>query len=425
MFTPIGFVLDGKAAEGESVSLRGWVHRARASNNLAFVVMRDSTGTIQCAVKKDSVPENDFEDARKVFIESAAEVSGTVHRDERAPGGWELRATMFRLTHHGEAFPITEHQSPELLLDKRHLWLRSQKLTNAMKARDHIVRYLREYFQQQGFWEVSPPIITKSGCEGGSTLFELDYFGEKAYLSQSGQLYNEAFITSLEKVFILAPSFRAEKSRTVKHLTEYWHLEEEAAHYDNEDNMRLQEELVSYVARKLAENDAPFLRHFNRKTEELFAIEPPFHHMTYDEAVETCGIEWGDDFGVPQEEKLTEGLEKPLFVTRFPAEIKPFYMATTPDGKYALNADVLAPEGHGEIIGGSQREWNYDALVNKMRAQGLDLKEYEWYLDLRRYGSVPHSGFGLGIERLVKWLLNLEHIRDAVPFPRVINRAYP
>jgi len=425
MFTPIEFVLEGKAKEGDEVSLRGWVHRSRSSGGLAFVVVRDASGVMQCAVKKGVVPETDFEAAGKAFIESAVEVYGTVKRDERAPGGWELQATRFKLTHQGEAFPITEDQSVEFLLDKRHLWLRSQKLTSVMKARHYIVKYLRDFFDEQGFWELSPPIITKSGCEGGSTLFELDYFGEKAYLTQSGQLYNEAFITSLEKVFILAPSFRAEKSRTNKHLTEYWHLEEEAAHFDNEDNMRLQEELVSSVARGLVENNSKLLKNFGRKPEDLMAIEPPFYRMKYDEAVEKCGIEWGEDFGVPQEELLTSGLEKPVFITNFPAKIKPFYMETTLDGKYALNADLLAPEGHGEIIGGSQRVWEYDKLVARMRAAGLDLKDYEWYLDLRRYGSVPHSGFGLGVERLVKWLLNLEHIRDAVPFPRVINRAYP
>ena len=351
MFTPIEFILEGKAEEGAEASVRGWVYRCRSSNNLTFIVVRDSTGFIQCTVKHGSVPDGEFEDARKAFIESAVQLTGTVHKDERAPNGWELRATKFKLTHLGEAFPITEHQSTELLLDKRHLWLRSQKLTSIMKSRAHIVKYLREFFDSRGFWELSPPIITKSECEGGSTLFEFDYFGEKAYLSQSGQLYNEAFITSLEKVFILAPSFRAEKSRTSKHLTEYWHLEGEVAHYDNEDNMKLQEDMISFVAGKFAENHARLLSKFNRSLEELKAVQAPFPRMRYDEAIDKCGMKWGDDFGVPQEEALTKDLDKPLFVTHFPAEIKPFYMELTPDGKYALNSDLLAPQGHGEIIG--------------------------------------------------------------------------
>jgi len=366
-----------------------------------------------------------FDDAVKALIESSITVTGTVKKDGRAPGGYELQATDFRVTHFSETFPITKDQSTEFLLDVRHLWLRSQHLTNMLKARHFIVKYLREFFDEQGFWEISPPIITKSGCEGGSTLFSLDYFGEKAYLTQSGQLYNEAFITALEKVFILAPSFRAEKSRTVKHLTEYWHLEEEAAYFDNEDNIRLQEEMISYAAQTFARKNTDLLVHFNRKPEELLVVEPPFERMSYEEAIKKCGLKYGDDFGAPDEVTLTKELDKPLFVKNFPKEMKPFYMAIAPDGKHALNSDLLAPRGHGEIIGGSQREWEYDKLVSRMKAEGLNMKDYEWYLDLRRYGSVPHSGFGLGVERLVKWMLNLEHIRDAVAFPRVINRAYP
>jgi len=425
MHTPIGKILQGFAREGGEASIRGWVYRTRTSGGLAFIVVRDSTGVMQCAVKKDAVGEKNFSEATSAFVESAVEVKGTVRKDSRAPGGFELQAMSFKLSHRGEAFPIAEDLSTEFLLDKRHLWLRSVKLTNIMKARDYIVRYLREYLYGQGFVEVAPPVITKSGCEGGSTLFGLDYFGEKAYLSQSGQLYNEAFITALEKVFILAPSFRAEKSRTVKHLAEYWHLEPEMAHFSQEENMRLQEELVSYAARKFTESHQQLLSNFNRKPGELLAVEPPFYRMGYDEAVAKCGLEWGEDFGVPQEEALSAGLDKPVFITNYPAKIKPFYMSTTADGKYALNADLLAPDGHGEIIGGSQREHDYEKIVARMKSEGLMLEDYEWYIDLRKYGSVPHSGFGMGIERLVKWLLNLEHIRDAIPFPRTINRAYP
>ncbi|PIT85610.1 asparagine--tRNA ligase [Candidatus Micrarchaeota archaeon CG10_big_fil_rev_8_21_14_0_10_59_7] len=421
--TPINGILAGRVEEGESVTVRGWIYRTRSSGGVAFVVVRDPSGVIQCAVKKGA--SKGFEDSVKALIESSVRVTGTVKKDSRAPGGYELQATDFRVTHFSETFPITKDQSTEFLLDVRHLWLRSQHLTNVLKARHFIVKYLRDFFDGEGFWEISPPIITKAGCEGGSTLFELDYFGEKAYLTQSGQLYNEAFITALENVFVLAPSFRAEKSRTIKHLTEYWHLEEEAAYFDNDDNMRLQEEMVSYVAQEFAKKNADLLVHFKRKPEELLVVEPPFERMTYEDAVKKCGLKYGDDFGAPDETSLTEGMDKPVFVKNFPKEMKPFYMAVAADNKHALCADLFAPEGHGEIIGGSQREWEYDKLVSRMKKDGLDLKDYEWYLDLRRYGSVPHSGFGLGIERLVKWMLNLEHIRDAIAFPRVINRAYP
>ncbi|MEM4255558.1 MAG: asparagine--tRNA ligase [Candidatus Norongarragalinales archaeon] len=422
----ISEVLDGKAKG--TITLRGWIHRKRVQGNIIFFSLRDSSGVMQIAVKKDSVNEKEFKDAEKALIESVVLVKGEVKKDERAPGGFEIQAKSFHVIHFSEIFPISKDQSTEFLLDVRHLWLRSTLLTNVMKARAEIVKDLRAFYDERGFFEVAPPIITTSACEGGSTLFEFDYFGQKAYLTQSGQLYNEAFITALEKIYILAPSFRAEKSRTIKHLTEYWHFEEEAAFFDNEDNMLLQEQMIEFVAQRLAKN--PALKHFNRTPEQLKEVKAPFHRLSYDKAIEKLQekgseIEWGDDFGVEHEELLTKELKKPLFVYEWPAKIKPFYMELAGDGEHVKNADLLAPQGHGEIIGGSERIWEYDKLVQRMKEQKLPLKDYEWYLDLRKYGSVPHSGFGLGIERFVKWLLNLEHIRDAVPFPRVINRAYP
>ncbi|MEM0475311.1 MAG: asparagine--tRNA ligase [Candidatus Norongarragalinales archaeon] len=415
--------------DGADATIRGWIHRTRSSGGVVFAVVRDATGLMQVTIKKSSVSETQFAEAERALVESSVVVEGKVREDKRAPGGKELQASAFKLIHAAEPFPITKDQSPEFLLDVRHLWLRSQHLTNIMKARHWIVHYLREFFDENEFYEIAPPIFTKAGCEGGSTLFEVDYFGDKVYLTQSGQLYNEAFITALERVFILAPSFRAEKSRTTKHLTEYWHLEEEAAWFDNEDNMRLEEELVSYACHQLAKKHGDLLAKF-RKPSDLIVVEPPFPRLSYDDAVkklkkEGFEFEWGDDFGSPHEDALTKDLDKPLFVYNWPRSSKPFYMAEAGDGKHVLNADLLAPQGHGEIIGGSEREWNYARLVKRMREEGLNLKNYEWYLDLRKYGSVPHSGFGLGIERLIKWMLNLEHIRDAVPFPRVINRAYP
>jgi asparaginyl-tRNA synthetase len=418
-------------SDGEKAVVRGWVYRARSSGGMVFAVLRDSSGIMQVTIKKDKVGETLFEDAKKAALESSIIVSGAVKTDARAPGGKEIQVDDLKIVHFSHEFPITEYQSAEFLLDVRHLWLRSQKLTKVFKARSFILKYLREFYESREFWELAPPIITKSGCEGGSTLFELNYFGEKAYLSQSAQLYNEAFITSLEKVFVVAPSFRAEKSRTTKHLTEYWHLEEEAAWFDNEDNMRLQEEMLEYVAQKLVSNNSTLLAGIEgADVEALKKIRAPFNRLSYDDAVKKIAqvepeFKWGDDFGTNHERILTQGLDKPVFVFNWPAAIKPFYMQPHEDGVHVKNADCLAPNGHGEIIGGSERIWELDLLLKRMKEQKLDTKEYEWYIDLRKYGSVPHSGFGLGIERLVKWMLNLEHIRDAVPFPRVINRAYP
>jgi len=431
-FTPVTEAMQ-PAKDGKEAAVRGWIYRKRGSGGMLFIVIRDASGVMQCAVKKDKVPEKSFQDAEKALIESSVWVKGTVKEDKRAPGGFELQASDFGVTQFSEIFPISKDQSTEFLLDVRHLWLRSQKLTNVMKVRDYATRYFREFFQQKGFWELAPPIITKAGCEGGSTLFEVDYFGEKAYLTQSGQLYNEVFITALEKVFIFAPSFRAEPSRTVKHLTEYWHLEMEAAYYGNEENMKFQEEMVSYVCNKLAEEHPDLLKFFGRDPADLLAIKAPFDRIDYQDAIDYINGHggkktYGDDFGAEDEKILTGHLKKPIFITGFPKEIKAFYMREDP-GKpgRVLCADLMAPEGHGEVIGGSERIWELPELLRKMKEQDppLEEKDYQWYVDLRKYGSVPHSGFGLGMERFVKWVLNLDHIRDAIPFPRVINRCYP
>jgi len=422
-FTPVDLILEGEVREGKVVRVRGWIHRKRTQGNLIFFNIRDASGVMQAAIKKNAVTDKEFKDAEKALIESVVVVNGRVKKDERAPGGYELEATGLDVMHFSEIFPISKDQSPEFLLDVRHLWLRSTHLTNVMKARHEIIKGLREFFDKRGFYEVAPPMITTSACEGGSTLFEFDYFGKKAYLTQSGQLYNEAFITALEKVFILAPSFRAEKSRTLKHLTEFWQLEEEAAYFDNDDNMRLQEEMLESACQNLAKSE--IIQKFEGQAEKLKHVKAPFHRLSYDKAVEKLGIEWGEDLGTEHERILTENLKKPLFVCDWPKQSKPFYMEIAEDGEHVKNADVLAPEGHGELIGGSERIWEFDKLLQRLKEQNLNVKDYEWYLDLRRYGSVPHSGFGLGIERTVKWMLNLEHIRDAIPFPRVINRAYP
>lgn len=429
-FVPIGEILEGRHT-GNSVKIRGWVYRQRTSGGLAFVVIRDSTGIVQCAVKKDSVGEAAWKAATDVYLESSIMLEGKVKEDKRAPGGFEIGGTDAQLISKGEAFPIAKDQSVEFLLDTRHLWLRSQKLSHIMKARDHALRYLREFFFQRGFYEASPPIITKSACEGGSTLFELNYFGEKAYLSQSGQLYSEAIIAGLEKVFILAPSFRAEPSRTVRHLAEYWHLEPEMAFYNQKMNMELQEQMLEYVCGRMAKEQEGLLLAIGRDPKDLLEVKAPFERLAYDKAIprlQELGfkIEWGQDVGADEEYALTKDTKKPVFLHNHPKEFKAFYMREDPNKPgTVLSADLLAPQGHGEIIGGSERIWEYDELIQRMKEQNMDPKDYGWYIDLRKYGSVPHSGFGLGVERLVKWMLNLDHIRDCIPFPRTINRAYP
>lgn len=431
MFTSIREIQ--KLSEGTNVSLRGWVYRQRTSGSVAFVVIRDSTGIIQCAVKKDKVNAESWEAATTCFIESSMEVSGEVKKDPRAPGGVELQVKGMKFISKGEPYPISKDLSDEFLLDVRHLWLRSRKMTAIMQARHYLVSYLREFLVKEKFFELAPPIITKAECEGGSTLFELNYFGEKAYLTQSSQLYAEVFIYAHEKVYVLAPSFRAEKSRTIRHLAEYWHLEPEMAWYDWKDNMKLQEEMISYAVQKMVENHAELLEQCGRNPDELKKVKPPFPRLDYVDAVAKVNelggkMKEGDDFGADEEAILTKEYDVPVFVHHFPSAIKAFYMEDDPDRPgYVLNDDLLAPQGHGEIIGGSQRIWELDKLVAKMKKFGLnpDSPDYKWYVDLRRYGSVPHSGFGLGIERLTKWVLNLPHIRDAIPFPRTISRLYP
>ncbi len=408
---------------GKEVEIWGWVYRQRVTKNASFLIVRDSTGIVQVVFKGES-------DAENTSIESSVKIRGIVKEDKRAPTGIEVEGKSIEIVHKAERFPITKDQSTEFLLDVRHLWVRSQRMNRILKIRDLSLRYFRDFFYKNNFWEVHPPIITKTGAEGGSTLFGFDYFGDEAYLSQTGQLYLEALIYVLERVYSITPSFRAEKSKTKKHLAEFWHLEAEMAWFSNEDNMKLQERMITYVAQNLAENHAPLLSNFT-DVNRLKKIEYPFERMKYDEAVEELHkkgfeIKWGDDFGTPHEKALTEELEKPLFVYDWPKEAKAFYMKEDPTNPRIVKcSDLLAPEGHGEIIGGSERIWEIDKLMKRIKEEGLKEDNYKWYIDLRRFGSVPHSGFGLGTERFLKWILNLEHIRDAIPFPRTINRVYP
>ena len=431
------YVSDISGKIGKKVSVRGWVHRKRESGGIVFIVVRDRSGIVQASVKKDQVDAKSWKDAQDASVESSIELSGMLKEDKRAPTGLEIEAAKVHCIGISEPFPITEYQSTELLLDKRHLWLRSTKMINIMKVRSHVFRYLREFNDKKGFYEITPPLITKSAGETGADMFEVNYFGQKAYLTESSQLYAEAMIYALDKVYTFAPSYRAEKSRTIKHLAEYWHLEMEAAHYDLNKLMKFEEQMVSHVAQRLLKNDSDELEALGVNKTKLAAIKPPFKRMTYEQALESLNqkgksLKWGDDLGVDEEKLLTANDEKPTFVMYWPKELKPFYVpGNRKDERTSMSVDLQAPLGHGEIIGASERIWRKDELMARFKefeqAKGIkfNMENYEWYIDLRRYGSVPHAGFGLGVERLIKWMLGLDHIRDAIPFPRMINRIAP
>lgn len=419
--------------DGQEARLKGWLYNKRSSGKIMFIILRDGTGTIQCVAAKAEVGEEVFGRLDGLNQESCLIVEGPVHKDARAPGGYEIQVRRCEIV--SEAWPdypiaLKEH-GPEFLLDQRHLWIRTPTQRSILSVRAEVMRACREFLDNDGFTEVSSPILTPSACEGTSTLFSTPYFGEKAYLSQSGQLYNEATITALGKVYCFGPTFRAEKSKTRRHLTEFWMLEPEAAFMTFEELLDLEERMVSFVIKRVLERNSNDLVQAGRDPKDLEDITPPFPRITYDDAVKMLKengvpIEWGDDFGSPQETFLASRSKKPVFVTGYPTKVKAFYMQPYPDRpEIVLASDLLAPEGYGEIIGGSQRIHDYDLLVSKIKEHGLPMEGYDWYLDLRKFGTVPHSGFGLGIERFVAWLCRLDHLREASPFPRMITRIRP
>ena len=416
---------------GASVELKGWIYRIRTMGGKAFVVLRDATGIAQVTIGKDKVPAESFAAAEKALIESAVIVKGTVVADKRAPGGFEIRASDFRVVHFAEKFPIQEDLSEEFLLDVRHLWVRSQKMTTVFRIRDCTFKAVHGYFRDQGFWEVSPPMITPAGSEGGSTLFELDYFGKKAYLTQSWQLYAEALVLAMEKIYYIGPSFRAEKSRTTRHLTEYWHAEMEQAWVGMDEVLKHAEGVISHACQVVAEERPDDVVAVGRTPEFLKAVKPPFERITYDDAVKSLHakgmeFEWGKDLRTLEERALTEGKTKPVIVTHYPRVSQAFYKARDPKHPdLVLGFDVIAGDGVGEVVGGSERETDLEVIKKSLVEQGEDPKSYDWYLDSRRYGSVQHAGFGMGMERLIQWICKLEHIRDAVPFPRTPARFAP
>lgn len=421
----------GKHVE-QTVTIGAWLANKRGSGKITFLQLRDGTGFIQGVVVKAEVGEEIFQQSKELTQETSLYVTGVVREDERAPSGYELSVTGIEVIHASSDYPITpKEHGTEFLMDHRHLWLRSKRQHAIMKVRNEIIRATYEFFNDNGFVKVDPPILTGSSAEGTTNLFHTKYFDEDAYLSQSGQLYMEAAAMALGKVFSFGPTFRAEKSKTRRHLIEFWMIEPEMAFMDHEESLVVQESFVSYVIQSVLVNCKLELKALERDTSKLENIQAPFPRISYDEAIEFLKeegheIEWGEDFGAPHETAIAEKYDKPVFITNYPKDIKAFYMKPHPTrDDVVLCADLIAPEGYGEIIGGSQRIDDEELLKQRYDEHNLSQESYRWYLDLRKYGSVPHSGFGLGLERTVGWICGTDHVRETIPFPRLLNRLYP
>lgn len=417
---------------GKEVKLKGWVYNRRSSGKIHFILLRDGTGILQTTISKLDVAPRIFEMADKLPQESSIGVKGLVREDRRAPGGYELSVSDLEVFHLAEEYPIGKKEhGVGFLMAHRHLWLRSRHQQAIMKIRHEVSKSIREFFDREGFLLVDAPIFTPAACEGTTTLFETDYFGEPAYLSQSGQLYNEAAAMAFGKVYCFGPTFRAEKSKTKRHLTEFWQIEPEVAYAELDDIIELAEKFVIHIVKKVLDNRKRELETLDRPLEPLTKILSPFPRISYDEAVQVLhkgGVDfsWGDDFGTPHETFLSKQFDKPLFVHRYPAKCKAFYMKRDPNNEeLALAVDLLAPEGYGEIIGAGQREDDLDTLKLRLREHNLPEENFQWYLDLRRFGSVPHSGFGLGLERTIAWICKVPHLRETIPFPRLLEKVYP
>lgn len=418
---------------GEEVSFGAWLANKRSSGKIAFLQLRDGTGFIQGVVVKSDVEEEVFLKAKSMAQETSLIVTGTVQEDSRSPFGYELLVSGIEVLHEAVDFPITpKEHGTEFLMDHRHLWLRSRRQHAVMKIRNEIIRSTYEFFNNHGFVKVDPPILTGSAPEGTTELFHTKYFDEDAYLSQSGQLYMEAAAMALGKVFSFGPTFRAEKSKTRRHLIEFWMIEPEMAFYRFEESLEVQEQYVSHVVQSVLANCKLELERLGRDVSRLENVKAPFPRISYDRAIELLhekgfdDIQWGDDFGAPHETAIAEHYDKPVFITHYPKAIKPFYMQPAPDrDDVVLCADLIAPEGYGEIIGGSERIYDFELLKKRMEEHQLPQEPYQWYLDLARYGAVPHSGFGLGLERTVAWISGVDHVRETIPFPRLLNRLYP
>ncbi len=418
---------------GSEVTLSGWLYNKRSSGKIKFLILRDGTGYVQCVVFKGNVTPEIFEEAEHLAQESSFSVTGTVKEDGRQPGVLEIDVKSLEIIGKSVDYPITpKEHGPEFLMDNRHLWVRSKRQVAILKIRHRIVKAIRDFFDERGFTLFDAPILTPNAAEGTSTLFDTDYFDlGKAYLTQSGQLYAEAGALALGKVYTFGPTFRAEKSKTRRHLTEFWMVEPEVAFNDLNDNMDLAEEFIEYIVQSVLKDRAEELKILERDITKLESVKRPFPRISYDEAVEILRkkglpFEYGNDLGGTDETVISGEFDRPVMVHRYPAEVKAFYMKRDPENpNLALAVDVLAPEGYGEIIGGSQREDNYEVLLDRLREHKLPEEVFEWYLDLRKYGTVPHAGFGLGVERTVSWICGLEHVRETIPFARMIYRNTP
>jgi asparaginyl-tRNA synthetase len=426
------YISDAKDHVGKEVRIHGWLYNKRSSGKLWFLLLRDGTGLMQAVFFKGSVSEDVFAKCEEVTQESSVIVAGTISEDKRSPGGYELQASHVEILQLAEDYPISpKEHGTSFLMDHRHLWLRSSRQHAILRVRHEIIRACRDFFDGRGFTLLDAPVFTPNACEGTSTLFETDYFGAKAYLTQSGQLYMEAGAMAFGKVYCFGPTFRAEKSKTRRHLTEFWMIEPEVAYMDLDGDMDLAEDFLVFVVERVLQNRAEELKTLERNTEKLEKVKKPFPRIEYDEAVKILKdnqveFEVGNDFGGTDETVISDAFDRPVMVHRYPANIKAFYMKSDPErSDRALCVDVLAPEGYGEIIGGGQREDDLGVLERKLQEHELPREAFEWYLDLRKYGTVPHAGFGLGIERTVSWLCGLSHVRETIPFPRLMHRLTP
>lgn len=416
----------------QEVEVRGWVFNFRSSGSIYFLQVRDGSGFVQAIISKKEVAPEIWEACEKITIETSVEIFGMVSKHPKKEE-YELQVKNLRLVQIAEEYPIGKKEhGPEFLLDLRHLWLRSSKQWAVLRVRNTVINATYEYFNQNGFIKIDTPILTPTACEGTTTLFEVPYFDlGKAYLAQSGQLYLEAAVMSFGRCFDFGPTFRAEKSKTRRHLTEFWMMDAEAAFVNHEGNMKIQEELICHIVEKVLEKNRKELEIFERDISKLEKVKAPFGRMTYTEAIKKVqalgsDIKDGEDLGADDETLLTQNSDVPIFVEKWPRQIKAFYMKRDPQNpEFVLGSDLIAPEGHGEIIGGSEREDNYDLLLSRMKEEKMPLEDFEWYLDLRKYGSVPHAGFGYGLERIVGWLCGIHHVRETIPFPRMINRLRP
>jgi asparaginyl-tRNA synthetase len=426
------YIEDIGAYQGKEVTIKGWLYNKRSSGKIRFILIRDGTGIIQSVITKGEIPDPVFDIADKVTNESSIILTGTVKEEKRAPGGYEIVAKDLKIIQLARDYPITpKEHSIEYLLPMRHLWLRSKKQNAIMRIRHEVIKACRDFLDDQGFICADCPIITPAAVEGTTTLFEVDYYDQKAYLSQSGQLYNEATAAALGKVYCFGPTFRAEKSKTRRHLTEFWMLEPEIAYLELDGIMDLAEDLIVYMVSEIMANKSAELENLERDITKLEKITKPFPRITYREAAEIVkkkdnAFQYGDDFGAPHETIISESFNKPVFVHHYPANIKAFYMKRDPaDRSLSLSVDMIGPEGSGELIGGGQREDDYDTLAKGIQAHDLPEEAYKWYLDLRKYGTCPHGGFGLGLERTIAWLCGIRHCRETIPFPRLLDRVYP